>query len=262
MTLELKNIRMSYSNARDEVTYLLRGVDLNVEEGKVTALVGGNGTGKTTLFNIISGFEKGFQGSVLLDGTDITREPAHRIVRMGVGRLFQERQLMEDLTLLENLMIADDNLTGENPLDVFFRPRRVSAREAERKRKAVEVLTRVFGEGNTYLDRLDWRASEFSYGEQRLIALARLLMMGNVRLLLLDEPTSGVNPQYIDASARLIRDMASREGLSVLVIEHNLEFVRETADCCHYLSDGVFLKSGNPADVLNAPEVLRDYAVL
>ena len=181
---------------------------------------------------------------------------------MGVGRLFQERQLMEDLTLLENLMIADDNLTGENPLDVFFRPRRVSAREAERKRKAVEVLTRVFGEGNTYLDRLDWRASEFSYGEQRLIALARLLMMGNVRLLLLDEPTSGVNPQYIDAIARLIRDMASREGLSVLVIEHNLEFVRETADCCHYLSDGVFLKSGNPADVLNAPEVLRDYAVL
>ena len=262
MTLELKDIRMSYSNARDEVTYLLRGVDMNVEEGKVTALVGGNGTGKTTLFNIISGFEKGFQGSVLLDGKDITREPAHRIVRMGVGRLFQERQLMEDLTLLENLMIADDNLTGENPLDVFFRPRRVSAREAERKRKAVEVLTRVFGEGNPYLDRLDWRASEFSYGEQRLIALARLLMMGNVRLLLLDEPTSGVNPQYIDAIARLIRDMASREGLSVLVIEHNLEFVRETADCCHYLSDGVFLKSGNPADVLNAPEVLRDYAVL
>ena len=262
MTLELKNIRMSYSNARDEVTYLLRGVDLNVEEGKVTALVGGNGTGKTTLFNIISGFEKGFQGSVLLDGKDITREPAHRIVRMGVGRLFQERQLMEDLTLLENLMIADDDLTGENPLDVFFRPRRVSTREAERKRKAVEVLTRVFGEGNPYLDRLDWRASEFSYGEQRLIALARLLMMGNVRLLLLDEPTSGVNPQYIDAIARLIRDMASREGLSVLVIEHNLEFVRETADCCHYLSDGVFLKSGNPADVLNAPEVLRDYAVL
>ena len=262
MTLELKDIRMSYSNARDEVTYLLRGVDMNVEEGKVTALVGGNGTGKTTLFNIISGLEKGFQGSVLLDGKDITREPAHRIVRMGVGRLFQERQLMEDLTLLENLMIADDNLTGENPLDVFFRPRRVSTREAERKRKAVEVLTRVFGEGNTYLDRLDWRASEFSYGEQRLIALARLLMMGNVRLLLLDEPTSGVNPQYIDAIARLIRDMASREGLSVLVIEHNLEFVRETADCCHYLSDGVFLKSGNPADVLNAPEVLRDYAVL
>ena len=169
---------------------------------------------------------------------------------------------MEDLTLLENLMIADDDLTGENPMDVFFRPRRVSTREAERKRKAVEVLTRVFGEGNTYLDRLDWRASEFSYGEQRLIALARLLMMGNVRLLLLDEPTSGVNPQYIDAIARLIRDMASREGLSVLVIEHNLEFVRETADCCHYLSDGVFLKSGNPADVLNAPEVLRDYAVL
>lgn len=262
MTLELKNIRMSYSNARDEVTYLLRGVDLNVEEGKVTALVGGNGTGKTTLFNIISGFEKGFQGSVLLDGKDITREPAHRIARMGVGRLFQERQLMEDLTLLENLMIADDNLTGENPLDVFFRRRRVSARDAERKRKAVEVLTRVFGEGNTYLDRLDWRASEFSYGEQRLIALARLLMMGNARVLLLDEPTSGVNPQYIDAIARLIRDMASREGLSVLVIEHNLEFVRETADCCHYLSDGVLLKSGNPADVLNAPDVLRDYAVL
>lgn len=261
MTLKLKDIRMSYSNTRDEVTYLLRGVDLKVGEGMVTALVGGNGTGKTTLFNIISGFEKGFQGSVFLDGKDISREPAYRIARMGVARLFQERQLMEDLTLLENLMIADDDTTGENPLDVFFRPRRVSAQEAKKKRKAIEVLTRVFGKENSFLDRLDWKASEFSYGEQRLIALARLLM-GNARLLLLDEPTSGVNPQYIDSIARLIRYMASQEGRSVLVIEHNLDFVRETADWCHYLSNGVILKSGDPGAVLNAPDVLRDYAAL
>ena len=258
MILELKDIRMSYTNARKEVFNLLNGVNMSVEEGKVTALVGGNGAGKTTLFNIISGFEKGFRGKVILGGKDITRLPSHRIAQMGLGRLFQGRQLMDDLTLMENMKIASEDTTGENPFDCFFRFKKVAASEISKEQQAVDILIKVFGNGNKYLDLLDHKVSELSYGEQRLIAMARLLM-GNSRLLLLDEPTSGVNPKYIEVFQQIIRDMAEKEGKTVLLIEHNMAFVRNVADYCHYLDDGIIVKSGATREVLDDNEVRKDY---
>lgn len=259
MILELRDIRMSYANSRREVFNLLNGVNLEVEEGKVTALIGGNGAGKTTLFNIISGFEKGFKGQVILEGNDITKLPAHRISLMGLGRLFQGRQLMNDLTLMENMKIASDDTMGEQPFDIFFRSKKVAASEAAKEQQAIDILKKVFGEkDNKYLGMLDHKASELSYGEQRLIAMARLLI-GNDRLLLLDEPTSGVNPRYIEVFQRIIRDMVEKEGQTVLVIEHNMMFVRNVADYCHYLADGVIIKSGATQVVLDDNEVRKDY---
>lgn len=259
MILELKDIRMSYSNSRREVFNLLNGVNLEVEEGKVTALIGGNGAGKTTLFNIISGFEKGFKGQVILEGNDITKLPAHRISLMGLGRLFQGRQLMDDLTLMENMKIASDDTTGELPFDIFFKGKKVAASEAAKEQQAIDILKKVFGEtDNKYLGMLDHKASELSYGEQRLIAMARLLI-GHDRLLLLDEPTSGVNPRYIEVFQRIIRDMVEKEGQTVLLIEHNMSFVRKVADRCCYLADGVIIKSGSTDEVLDDNEVRKDY---
>ena len=249
---------MSYANARKEVFNLLNGVDMAVEEGKVTALIGGNGAGKTTLFNIVSGFEKGFKGQVVLEGNDITKLSAHRISLMGLGRLFQGRQLMDDLTLMENMKIASDDNTGENPFDCFFRRRKVATSEAAKEQQAIDILKKVFGEGSKYLDMLDHKASELSYGEQRLIAMARLLI-GHDRLLLLDEPTSGVNPKYIDTFRTIIRDMVEKEGQTVLLIEHNMSFVRSVADYCHYLADGKIIKSGATAEVLDDPVIRKDY---
>ena len=104
--LQLKDIRISFTNAHNETFDLLRGVNLDVEKGKITALVGGNGAGKTTLFNIISGFEKNYKGEVLFKGKNFNRFPAHRISLMGVGRLFQDGQLMSGLTLMENMKLA------------------------------------------------------------------------------------------------------------------------------------------------------------
>jgi branched-chain amino acid transport system ATP-binding protein len=249
---------MSYANARKEVFNLLNGVDMAVEEGKVTALIGGNGAGKTTLFNIVSGFEKGFKGQVILEGNDISKLSAHKISLMGLGRLFQGRQLMDDLTLMENMKIASDDTTGENPFDCFFRRKKVAASEAAKEQQAIDILVRVFGEDNKYLKMLDHKASELSYGEQRLIAMARLLI-GNDRLLLLDEPTSGVNPRYIDTFRTIIRDMVEKEGQTVLLIEHNMSFVRSVADHCHYLADGKIIKSGATAEVLDDPVIRKDY---
>ena len=258
MILEVRDIRMSYTNALKEVFNLLDGVNLAVEKGKVTALIGGNGAGKTTLFNIISGFEKGFKGQVVLEGNVITKLPAHKISLMGLGRLFQGRQLMDDLTLMENMKIASDDMTGENPLDGIFRRKIVAKSEAEKEQQAIDILKKVFGEDNKYLGMLDHKASELSYGEQRLIAMSRLLM-GNDRLLLLDEPTSGVNPKYINTFRKIIRDMVEKEGQTVLLIEHNMSFVRSVADYCHYLADGKIIKSGPTGEVLDDPIIRKDY---
>lgn len=258
MILEMKDIQMSYTNARKEVFNLLNGVDMAVEGGKVTALIGGNGAGKTTLFNIISGVEKGFRGKVFLGGKDITKLSANRIARMGLGRLFQGRQLMDDLTLMENMKIASKDTTGENPFDCFFRFKKVAVSETAKEQQAINILIKVFGDGNKYLDLLDHKASELSYGEQRLIALARLLM-GDSRLLLLDEPTSGVNPKYIEVFQQIIRDMVEKEGQTVLLIEHNMSFVRKVADYCHYLDDGIIIKSGVTLEVLDDDDVRKDY---
>ena len=258
MILEMRDIRMSYANAHKEVFNLLDGVDMTVEEGKVTALIGGNGAGKTTLFNIISGFEKGFKGKVVLEDNDITKLPAHKISLMGLGRLFQGRQLMDDLTLMENMKIASDDTTGENPLAGLFCRKKVAKSEVAKEQQAIGILKKVFGEENKYLGVLDHKASELSYGEQRLIAMARLLM-GNDRLLLLDEPTSGVNPKYIDTFRSIVRDMVEKEGQTVLLIEHNMSFVRSVADYCHYLADGKIIKSGPTGEVLDDPIIRKDY---
>lgn len=259
MILQLKDIRLTYqASSRSEVFELLKGVDMDVKEGTVTALIGGNGAGKTTLFNIISGFEKDYKGEVWFKGYDITKKPAYEISRKGMGRLFQGRQLMNDLTLMENMKIASDDTMGERPMQSLVSFRKVAQSEARKEQQAINVIKRVFGEDNKYLDRLDHKASELSYGEQRLMAMARLLM-GYDSLLLLDEPTSGVHPMYIHAFRSLIRKMVREEDRTVLLIEHNMDFVRRVADECHYLSDGVIIKKGPTDEVLDDPVIRKEY---
>ncbi len=258
MILQLKDIRISFTNAQNESFDLLRGVNLDVEKGKITALVGGNGTGKTTLFNIISGFEKSYTGEVVFEGNDFNRIPAHRISLMGIGRLFQDGQLMGGLTLMDNMKLASDDTTGEMPFSSLLFPKKWKKAELQKELQVREVLTRIFGQDNKYLNMLDKDASAFSYGEQRILSLARLLMGGD-RLLLLDEPTSGVNPMYIEIIERMIREMKEQEGLTVLLIEHNMHFVRKVADVCAYLDEGIIAKVGPTSEVLDDKNVRNSY---
>lgn len=248
---------MSFTNAQNETFQLLRGVNLAVEKGKITALVGGNGTGKTTLFNIISGFEKDYTGDVIFEDINFNKIPAHRISLMGIGRLFQDGQLLPGLTLMENMKMASDDKTGEWPFSSLIHPKRWKDAEAKKEQQAKDILKRIFGEDCKYLHMLNDDASAFSYGEQRLLSLARLLMGGD-RLLLLDEPTSGVNPVYIDTIEKIIREMVA-ERLTVLLIEHNMHFVRKVADICAYLDDGIIEKIGATAEVLDDKNVRNSY---
>lgn len=259
MILELRNIELSFTDSRSEVLNLLKGIDLQVSGHKVMALVGGNGSGKTTLFNIISGFQREYKGEVMFDGRRIDRMPAHKRARLGIGRMFQGRQLIGDLTLLENMKLADENPLGENPLSAIFLPHKIAQEERAREQEAVGILQKLFGKENKYLAMLDHKAANFSYGEQRLLALACLLMNDNHRLLLLDEPTAGVNPTYTETISRIIRRMVESEGMTVLMIEHNMHFVRNVADECAYLDDGVIRKVGTVTEVLDDAEVRNSY---
>lgn len=262
MLLELEHIQKSFASPRDVSGFLLEDVNLSVGKGSVTALIGGNGTGKTTLFNVISGFDRDFKGRVLLNGRDISSLPPYKIARLGVGRLFQGRQLMEDLTLLENMMVASDEIVSEHPLAAILHPRRTRMSETDKERRAIGLLIRFFGEDNLYLKKLHEKASSLSYGQQRLIAFVRLLMDRNQvrdRILLLDEPTSGINPEFVEILRSVIGKMVEEDGVTVLMIEHNMAFVRSVADVCHYLSDGRIIKSGTVKEILDAPVIRKDY---
>ena len=284
MLLELNDIRMSYagghkgtsrlrswvdtpsrkgneetaSNEFKKRPDLLDGVDLSIPEGEVTALIGGNGAGKTTLFNIISGFEKNYSGTVCFNGRSITRLAPHRISKLGVGRLFQGRQLMENLTLNENLLLATGASFYESPFAAFLPHILILRHEKKQTDRAKEILVRLFGPDNVYLTKLETKASELSYGQQRLMALVRLLM-GNYRLLLLDEPTSGISPSLFGAFRDIIREMVDKEGKTIVLIEHNMGFVREVADNCNYLAEGKIILKGKASEVLDDPVIRKNY---
>lgn len=250
--------RFVFLIARKKSDGLLRGVNLDVEKGKITALVGGNGTGKTTLFNIISGLEKNYTGDVLFEGKKLRRYPAHRISQMGIGRLFQDGQLISGLSLMDNMKIASDNKSLEMPFASMLWHRKWKADEEAKEKRAKEILVRIFGEDNKYLNMLDEDATTFSYGEQRILSLARLLMCKK-KLLLLDEPTSGVNPINIDAIEKIIHEIKEKEGITILLIEHNMHFVRRVADTCAFLDNGNIVKVGPTAEVLDDENVRNSY---
>jgi ABC-type branched-subunit amino acid transport system ATPase component len=180
------------------------------------------------------------------------------IARKGIGRLFQGKPLLPDLSLLENMKLASNDCSGESPFSYLIHKKRIDRKEKEKEAQTVEILVRLFGENNKYLDMLHCKGSDFSYGEQRLISLARLFM-GNYSLLLLDEPTAGVNPVYIDTIKQIIRQMIANGKTTVLLIEHNMLFVNGIADYCAYLSDGIIQCEGIANDVLTNRDVKNSY---
>ncbi|MDR3088913.1 MAG: ATP-binding cassette domain-containing protein [Desulfobulbaceae bacterium] len=241
---------------------LLNDLSLEVSRARVSALIGGNGAGKTTLFNVISGFQRADGGEIIFDSsTDsiINKWPPWRIARLGIGRLFQGRQLSPSLSLLDNFKLASRDTSGEFPFSRLWRRAELRRAERAKEERARAILTELFGDDCKYLAMLDRPGGAFSYGEQRLLALARLLMPENVSLLLLDEPTAGVNPALCESIAAMIRRVAHERGISVFLIEHNLPFVREVADDCAYMADGKIVKSGSVAAALDAPEAREHY---
>jgi branched-chain amino acid transport system permease protein len=232
----------------------VRGLSLDVPSQVVTSIVGANGAGKTTLFNMISGFEKPTKGSIYFNGLRIDGTRPDAIARLGVGRLFQDVRVFNKLTVLENMLVALSDFS-ETPFRLLFR-----WRKARRYERAAVTAAERWLEQLGLLDRLSARAEALSYGQQKLLALARLLA-ADFNVLLLDEPTSGVSSAMVDRILDLIRNVVS-QGKTVLIIEHDMKVVKEISNWIHFLSDGQVMSSGSPEVVLNDPTVRRTYLLL
>lgn len=270
MTLKLDNISFGYQSG-DEKAFLLNRVSFTAGKGKITALVGSNGAGKTTLFNIISGFEKHFSGSIWYSGQNISHLPSHKIARLNILRMFQNPQMIKDQTLLENLvMVAHDHCEGENPFMAPLIKKRIKRHEQEKAERAVNLLNMFFEnrpeELAKYLSKLNDNATELSLGEQRIMDFIGLLMNipnpeESEALLLLDEPTSGINIANIEIMKKVLRNLTKHNNVTILMISHDMGFVLDLADSCVYLDHitGTTHLMASPDEVLSNENVRKNY---
>jgi ABC-type branched-subunit amino acid transport system ATPase component len=230
----------------------VRGATFSVPAGSVCALIGPNGAGKSTAVNLISGALPADEGTVLLDGTDITGWAPNRIARSGLIRTYQLSREFGRLTVLENLMVTPVGQAGESLVNVFFRPGRVRAEERRHLDRALETL-RTFG----LYELRDSYAGQLSGGQKRLLELARSVMAGP-KVLLLDEPMAGINPALIEVIGEHIGSLRAA-GATVLMVEHNLGVVERVCDLVIVMAEGATLATGTMADLRADPAVVRAY---
>ena len=224
-----------------------------VEQGKIAGMIGPNGAGKTTAFNCVAGFLKPDGGQVHFGGEEVTGLPAHRMFDKGLVRTFQIPQELDTMTVLENLMLAGEHQSGEAAWRNWILPGKVRREEQQLEARAHEVLEQTQLGHQAYI-----RAGALSGGQRKLLELARALM-AEPRMILLDEPGAGVNPALVRRLAEHIRELRERLGLTFLIIEHNLDFVRQLCDPVIVMAQGQVLDVGTPDDVLSNPEVQAAY---
>lgn len=227
-------------------------VSLDLGDTRISGLIGPNGSGKSTLFHLITGFYALDAGDIRLNGQRISGLPPFRISRKGLVRTFQQTRVLPLLSVLDNLVAAAPRQTGENLLPLLFTPGKVRAEEAGYQEKAKAVLERI---------RLDPLARDpagtLSYGQQKLLELGRVLM-ADPRLILLDEPTAGINPSLIRDLLVILRNMADT-GIRIFLIEHNMPLVAELCEQVFVMDAGRLISSGTPEAVRHDPRVIEAY---
>ncbi|MCC6194394.1 MAG: ABC transporter ATP-binding protein [Burkholderiales bacterium] len=217
-----------------------------------TCLVGPNGAGKTTVFNVITGFVRPDQGTIRFNGQPIDGLPTRDIVRLGIARTFQNLRLFAEMTALENVMVylRDDDGTG--PVEAIMRPLRTNA-ALRRKQEAAQALLAEVGLAHKAADTV----RNLSFGQQKLLCIARVLATG-AELLLLDEPTSGLSQSALTAMVDLV-DKLRAQGRTLLVVEHNTRVVQRIADEILFLHQGRLVAQGPPAQILADPALAAIY---
>ena len=246
--LEVKNLGISFGG--------LRAVDefsVSIEKGELYGLIGPNGAGKTTVFNMLTGVYKPSNGVIMLDGQNITGKSTIEINRAGIARTFQNIRLFKAMSVLDNVKVGLHNHYKYSTAEGVFRMPRFFSTEKEMDKKAMELLS-VFE-----LDsKADFLASNLPYGDQRKLEIARALAT-QPKLLLLDEPAAGMNPNETAELMNTIRFVRDNFDMTVLLIEHDMSLVSGICEKLSVLNFGQLLCEGKTSDVLNNPEVITAY---
>jgi branched-chain amino acid transport system ATP-binding protein len=228
-------------------------VSFEVQQGEVFAIVGPNGAGKTTIFNCINRFYDLDQGRFLFKNQEISRIRPHRIAEMGISRTFQNVELFKNTTVMQNLLLGRHRQRRSNLFAEMFFTERTRTQEVENREKAEEVID--FLDLQAYRDQF---VASLPYGVQKIVELGRALTM-EPELLLLDEPSSGLNTEETEDLCFWIEDIKEELGITILLVEHNMRLVQEVSDRVLALNFGVVVTLGTPQEVLQHPEVVKAY---
>jgi|ERR1043165_327358 ABC-type branched-subunit amino acid transport system ATPase component len=242
--LILRNVSVSYGR-----TQALRSVDLNASEGEILGLVGPNGAGKTTLLRAISGLVKVREGTIALDGVICSGFSATRIARLGIGHMFQDLRLFSNASILDNVLLGFPTQYGERAMQAIWSPSRTEEREKFNSQAALLILERLGIRSSPEIT-----AASLSYGDQKLLALARLLAM-NPHVLLIDEIAAGLSLPLRNQIATLIRELG--RGKVVILSEHDLMLVAETCTRICVLRQGCISLDVHPQEILGTDQLRR-----
>jgi branched-chain amino acid transport system ATP-binding protein len=227
--------------------------DLDLEEGELVGLIGPNGSGKTTIFNLVTGAYRPTEGEVRLNGDNLVGLRPHKITARGIGRTFQTIRLWNELTVLDNIRIARASRIEYGLLDSILRGRRYREEENQIKERALELLA-VFG----LAEQARELAKNMPYGAQRRVEIARALAT-EPRLLLLDEPAAGMNPGEIEELMELIQQIRHDFGLTIWIIEHQMQVIMNICERIKVIDFGETIAEGTPVEIQNNPRVIEAY---
>ena len=246
--LDVKNLGISFGGLR-----AVNAFDVQVEKGELYGLIGPNGAGKTTVFNLLTGVYNPDAGIVKLDDVDITGKSTIEINKAGVARTFQNIRLFKELSVLDNVKVGLHNLHHYSTIEGIFRMPRYFKVEKEMNEKAMELLKVFDLDGSA-----DILAASLPYGKQRKLEIARALAT-NPKLLLLDEPAAGMNPNETKELMETIRFVRDKFEMTILLIEHDMKLVAGICEKLTVLNFGEVLTQGDTATVLNDKEVIKAY---